>query len=353
MKRYRVGLLGATGAVGQQFVQLLADHPWFDLCELAASDRSCGKPYAEVVRWKMASPISSRVKDLVVKSLSPDLECDLVFSALDASVAGSAEEEFAHAGYPVISNSSNHRMDDDVPLLVPEVNPDHCTLIGIQKQQRDYDQGFILTNPNCSVAGLVLALKPLEDAFGIQQVSVVTLQAISGTGYPGIPARDIVENVIPYIKDEEEKIETESLKILGTLDGSTVQKARITISAQCHRVPVMDGHLEAVSVNLTKEASPAQVIDALQSFASEPQRLGLPSAPAPPILIREECDRPQPRIDRNAGKGMAVVVGRIRKCPVMSIRFSLLSHNLIRGAAGAAVLNAELLAHRGYLRPRH
>ena len=348
-KRYRVGILGATGAVGQKFMQLLAEHPWFEISAVAASERSAGKPYAEAVRWKLPAPIPARLRELEVRNLTPDLDCDFVFSALDSSVAGSAEEAFARAGYPVISNSKNHRMDDDVPLLVPEANPEHCELIPIQKQRRGFDRGFIVTNPNCAVVGLVMVLKPLQDAFGVEAVSVTTLQAISGAGYPGVPAADIVENVIPYIEDEEEKIETEPCKILGTLEGSAVRPAGVTISAQCHRVPVVDGHLEAVSVRLRTKASPAEVSEALRSFSAEPQRLGLPSAPARPILVREERDRPQPRFDRNTAEGMAVVVGRIHSCPVLDIRLTLLSHNLVRGAAGAAVLNAELLAQKRFL----
>ena len=348
-KRYRVGILGATGAVGQKFMQLLAEHPWFEISAVAASERSAGKPYAEAVRWKLPAPIPARLRELEVRNLTPDLDCDFVFSALDSSVAGSAEEAFARAGYPVISNSKNHRMDDDVPLLVPEANPEHCELISIQKQRRGFDRGFIVTNPNCAVVGLVMVLKPLQDAFGVEAVSVTTLQAISGAGYPGVPAADIVENVIPYIEDEEEKIETEPRKILGTLEGSAVRPAGVTISAQCHRVPVVDGHLEAVSVRLRTKASPAEVSEALRSFSAEPQRLGLPSAPARPILVREERDRPQPRFDRDTAEGMAVVVGRIRSCPVLDIRLTLLSHNLVRGAAGAAVLNAELLAQKRFL----
>lgn len=352
MNRFRVGILGATGIVGQQLVQQLAEHPWFEVTELAASEKSAARTYASAVRWQLPSSPPPPITGLVVRHLTPNLDCDFVFSALDSSVAGAAEEEFARAGYPVISNSKNHRMDVDVPLLVPEANPQHCQLIPVQKKKRKFDKGFIVTNPNCSVIGLVLPLRPLQETFGVEAVSVTTLQALSGAGYPGIPAADILENIIPHIEGEEEKIETEPRKILGTLVGNSVQPAEITISAQCHRVPVLDGHLEAVSVKLRQKASPVEVSEVFRSFSAEPQRLGLPSAPEHPILVREECDRPQPRLDRTAGEGMAVVVGRIRECSVLDIRLTILSHNLVRGAAGAAILNAELLAQTGYLAKR-
>lgn len=353
MKKYRVGVLGATGAVGQRFIQLLEEHPWFHITEVVGSERSAGKRYGEAVRWRFDSALPETVRELTVKELKPDLDCDFVFSGLDAAVAGPAEEEFARAGYPVISNSRNHRLDRDVPLLIPEVNPEHLEILSSQKKQRGYTDGFIVTNPNCSVAGLTLALKPLMDSFGVAEVFVVTMQAISGAGYPGIPAADIVENVIPHIEGEEEKVECEPLKILGRLEGEEFQPPQMHISAHCNRVPVLDGHLESISVKLKAKASLEEVRQALGSFTAEPQRLKLPFAPQHPIVVREECDRPQPRLDRNAENAMAVVVGRVRVCRIFDFKFTVLSHNTIRGAAGAAILNAELLAKKGHLGARN
>jgi len=347
MKSFRVGVLGATGTVGQQIIHRLRRHPWFRVTALAASERSAGKNYADVVRWRIGGPEPAHAAGLTVQPLEANLDCDFCLSALDSSVAGPAELDFARAGYPVISNSRNHRMEPDVPLLVPEVNSDHCALIAVQRRRRGYTSGFIVTNPNCSVAGLVVALKPIHDAFGIEALSVVTMQALSGAGYPGIASLDAMDNVIPFISGEEEKMESEPRKILGRLSNGGVEPADIGISAQCHRVPVIDGHMEAVSLKLRRKASPADVVATLSEFRGEPQRLRLPSAPAQPIEVREEPDRPQTRLDRDSGEGMAVVVGRIRACHVMDIRLVLLSHNLGRGAAGAAILNAELLAENG------
>jgi aspartate-semialdehyde dehydrogenase len=352
MNSFRVGVLGATGMVGQQIIHRLRAHPWFRVTALAASERSAGKSYAEAASWRISEPLPREIGVLPVQSLDEDLDCDFVFSALDSSVAGAAEENFARRGFPVISNSSNHRMDPDVPLIVPEVNPDHIALVEIQRARRGYTSGFIVTNPNCSAAGLVVALKPIDDAFGVEAVSVVTMQALSGAGYPGVASLDATDNVIPYISAEEEKLEAEPRKILGALQGHSIAPAEFRVGAQCHRVPVRHGHLEAVSLKLRKKASPEEITGALQEFRGEPQRLELPSAPAHPIEVREERDRPQPRLDRDAGGGMAVVVGRIRRCPLFDIRFVLLSHNLIRGAAGAAILNAEFLACAGAIVPR-
>jgi aspartate-semialdehyde dehydrogenase len=349
---WRVGILGATGAVGQKMIQGLAEHPWFRIAELAASERSSGRTYREAARWMQETPIPAGVGDLEVKSATPDLHCDFVLSALDSNVAGPIEEDFARAGYPVISNTRNHRMDDDVPLVIPEINPDHLDLIPSQKQRRGYTNGYLVTNPNCSTVGLAMALKPLEDAFGVDEVFVVTMQALSGAGYPGVASLDAMENVIPYISGEEEKMQTESLKILGRLSQNVIQFAEFKISAQCNRVPVIDGHLESVSVKLKKRASATEVSEALASFAGEPQKLGLPTAPAHPILVSSEADRPQPRRDRDAGRGMSVSVGRIRPCPLLDFKFTVLVHNTVRGAAGAAILNAELLADRGLLPQR-
>ena len=346
----RVGILGATGAVGQRFVQLLENHPWFTVTALAASERSEGKPYAEAVTWRLDTPIPAAVKDLVVQPCTPGLPCDLVFSGLDASIAGPIEQAFAAGGYAVISNSKNHRMDEDVPLVIPEVNPDHTAMIPHQQKQRGFDRGFIVTNPNCSTIGLTLALKPLADRFGLKTVMVTTMQALSGAGYPGVPSLEILDNVLPYIGEEEEKMERESLKLLGTIEGTRFKPAAMVVSAQCNRVHVQDGHMECVSVALEKQATAQEVIDALQSFTALPQKLNLPFAPTRPIIVRDEPNRPQPRIDRSAEQGMAVTIGRVRPCPVLDFKCVVLSHNTIRGAAGAAILNAELLQAQGYLK---
>ena len=349
MTKYKVGILGATGAVGQRFVELLANHPWFGISEVVGSEKSAGKRYEEAVNWRLDSLLPPAVKDLKVKHLEPDLACDFVFSGLDSSAAESVEQEFARAGYPVISNTRVHRLDEDVPLLIADVNPEHVGIIPFQQKKRGFTTGFLVTNPNCSATGLALALKPLHEEFGIEKVFVVTMQAISGTGYPGIPSVDIQDNVVPFIAGEEEKLESEPLKILGHMRDDGFLPAMISISAQCNRVPVLDGHLESVSVKLRRKASPAEAAEALLGYLSEPQRLRLPSAPEHPVVVREENDRPQTRLDRNTGGGMAVVVGRIRRCPVLDLRFTLLSHNTIRGAAGTAILNAEMLAVKGYL----
>jgi aspartate-semialdehyde dehydrogenase len=352
-KKWRAGVLGATGIVGQRLVKLLAEHPWFELTEVAASERSSGKTYAEAVRWHLDAPIPATARALVVKGLEPSLNCDFVFSALDSSVAGTAEEDFARAGYPVVSNSKNHRMDPDVPLLIPEVNAAHLDAIPLQQKNRGYDTGFIVTNPNCSTAGLVLVLKPLADAFGLEKIFVVTLQAISGAGYPGVAAMDILGNVVPFISGEEEKMEAEPQKLLGKWDGSRFVDAGLGLSAHCNRVPVLDGHLECVSVGLKKIASLDEVREALRNFEVDAVLASLPTAVRNPIVVlEEEENRPQPRRDVHAGNGMAAVVGRVRECPLLDVKLTLLSHNLVRGAAGAALLNAELLAARGFLKHR-
>jgi aspartate-semialdehyde dehydrogenase len=348
-KKLRAGVLGATGMVGQRLVSLLAEHPWFELAEVAASERSSGKTYAEAVRWHLDAPIPAAARDLVVRSLNPSLECDFVFSALDSSVAGPAEEDFARAGYPVVSNSRNHRMDPDVPLLIPEVNAAHLDAIPLQQKNHGYETGFIVTNPNCSTAGLVLVLKPLAEAFGLEKIFVVTLQAISGAGYPGVASVDIQGNVVPFISGEEEKMESEPQKLLGKWNGERFVDAGLGISAHCNRVPVIDGHLECVSVSLKKIASLNEVREALCEFEVSSELAALPSAVRNPIVVLDDQDRPQPRRDVNAGNGMAAVVGRVRECPLLDVKLTLLSHNLVRGAAGAALLNAELLAARGFL----
>jgi aspartate-semialdehyde dehydrogenase len=349
MPRIKVGVLGATGMVGQRFIQLMEGHPWFEVVEVAASERSAGRPYAEVMqgRWKVEGAIPSRVAQLMIKECAPDLDCRLVFSALDSSVAGPVEETFAQAGYVVSSNSHNHRMDPDVPLLIPEVNADHVAIIPSQKN-RWSSNGYIITNPNCAAIGLVMALAPLHKRFGLNKVIVTTLQALSGAGYPGVPSLDIIDNVVPSIGGEEAKVESEPLKILGTLDGGQFVSADITVSASCTRVHVQDGHLESVSVGLNHKASPDDLIETWEEF----DPLGgqeLPSAPSPPLIYRREDDRPQPRLDRGEGNGMACVVGRLRNCPILDYKFFVLSHNTIRGAAGAAILNAEYLYKKGLL----
>jgi aspartate-semialdehyde dehydrogenase len=347
-KKFRAGVLGATGTVGQRLVQLLADHPWFELTEVAASERSCGKKYSEAVNWHLNTSIPAAAANLVVKSLEPALDCDFVFSALDSSVAGPAEEEFARAGYPVVSNCKNHRMSPDVPLLIPEVNAAHLDAIPVQQKNRGYGSGFIVTNPNCSTAGLVLVLKPLADAFGLEKIFVVTMQAISGAGYPGVASLDILGNVVPFIGGEEEKMEEEPQKLLGRWDGSRFVEAGVGISAHCNRVPVENGHLECLSLSLKKIATLAEVREALRDFTVSEELAALPTAVKNPVVVLDEENRPQPRRDVDAGNGMAAVVGRVRECPLLDVKLTLLSHNLLRGAAGAALLNAELLASRGF-----
>jgi aspartate-semialdehyde dehydrogenase len=347
-QKFRAGILGATGTVGQRLVQLLADHPWFELTEVAASDRSSGKKYSEAVKWQLDTPIPVAAANLTVKDLQPALDCDFVFSALDSSVAGPAEEDFARAGYPVLSNSKNHRMSPDVPLLIPEVNAAHLDAIPVQQKNRGYGSGFIVTNPNCSTAGLVLVLKPLADAFGLDKMFVVTMQAVSGAGYPGVPSFDILGNVVPFISGEEEKMEEEPQKLLGRWDGSRFVEAGLGISAHCNRVPVENGHLECLSVSLKKIATLGEVREALRNFTVSDELAALPTAVRNPVVVLEEENRPQPRRDVNAGNGMAAVVGRVRECPLLDVKLTLLSHNLLRGAAGAALLNAELLASRGF-----
>ena len=347
-KKFRAGVLGATGTVGQRLVELLANHPWFELAEVAASERSSGKKYSEAVNWQLNTSIPAAAANLVVKSLEPALDCDFVFSALDSSVAGPAEEEFARAGYPVVSNSKNHRMSPDVPLLIPEVNAAHLGAIPVQQKNRGYGSGFIVTNPNCSTAGLVLVLKPLADAFGLEKIFVVTLQAVSGAGYPGVASLDILGNVVPFIGGEEEKMEEEPQKLLGRWDGSRFVEAGVGISAHCNRVPVENGHLECLSLSLKKIATLAEVREALRDFTVSEELAALPTAVKNPVIVLDEENRPQPRRDVDAGNGMAAVVGRVRECPLLDVKLTLLSHNLLRGAAGGALLNAELLASRGF-----
>jgi aspartate-semialdehyde dehydrogenase len=348
--RVRVGILGATGMVGQRFVQMLEHHPEFVITALAASDRSQGKTYGEACTWRLVGDIPAFVRDMVVQPPQPPLDCDVVVSSLPSEVARGSEEAFARAGYPVISNASSFRMDPDVPLLIPEINSDHLQVLERQKRERGFSSGYIVTNPNCSTIIMALALAPLHARFGIEAVIGTTLQAVSGAGYPGVPSLDVVDNVLPFIDGEEKKMETETRKIMGRLGNNAFENAPFAVSAQCHRVNVADGHLVAVRVKLARRASMEEVSEALASYRSVPQELKLHTAPERPVLVRTENDRPQPRMDRDAGGGMSVTVGRLFPDNVLDYRFVVLGHNTIRGAAGAAILNAELLCARGLLR---
>ncbi|HEX8556491.1 MAG TPA: aspartate-semialdehyde dehydrogenase [Pyrinomonadaceae bacterium] len=348
-RKRRVGILGATGTVGQRFVQLLEGHPQFEVTALAASDRSRGKPYGEACAWRLPCEMPEGVRSIEVGPPEPPLDCDLVFSSLPGDIARETEESFARAGYAVISNSSALRMDEDVPLLIPEVNHEHLAQLDAQKRARGLDRGLVVTNPNCSTIMLALALAPLHARFGVEACVATTLQALSGAGYPGVASLDAVDNVLPYIGGEEEKIETETLKILGRLEGGRVEPAPFRVSAQVHRVNVSDGHMGAVRVKLARPASAADVREAFASYTSLPQALKLHTAPERPVVVRDEPDRPQPRLDRDAGRGMSVTVGRIRPDNVLDYRFVALSHNTVRGAAGAAILNAELMIATGRL----
>ena len=343
-----VGILGATGIVGQRFIQMLEDHPWFEVGWLAASDRSEGRAYGEAARWRLKTAIPERIADMAVSPAKPDGAPKIIFAALDAAIARELEPQFAAAGCAVVSNSSALRMQSDVPLVIPEVNGDQIRLIECQSWRRQ-SGGFVVTNPNCSAIGLVLALAPLHRQFGLEAVMAVTMQAVSGAGYPGVASLDILGNVIPYIAKEEEKMEEETQKLLGTVSGASVQPAPFAVSAQCNRVAVEDGHTESVSVRLKKKAGPEEIIAAWNRFRAEPQELQLPSAPEQPVMYVNAADRPQPRFDSDLGRGMTTTVGRLRPCGVLDWKFTVLSHNTIRGAAGAALLNAELLKAKGYL----
>lgn len=347
-ERARAGVLGATGAVGQRLLERLDGHPSIQVVRVMASSRSIGRPFAEACEWRLATPIPEAVAGLTVTDTTPDPGLDLVFSALGGEVAGPVEEAWARAGAWVFSNAGSHRMDDDVPLLIPEVNPDHLDLIDTQRAERGWP-GAIVTNANCSATFLAMALAPLEREFGVEVAMVVTLQAISGAGYPGVPSMAIHGNVIPQIRGEEEKIETEVRKILGRLEGTAVEPAPMVISAQVHRVPVLDGHTEAVSVRLAGETTLEAVRAAIEGFEGEPQRLELPSAPVHPLLYVEGDDRPQPALDLYREEAMATLVGRLRPCPVLDYRMVLLGHNTVRGAGPGSVLNAEYAMATGRL----
>ncbi len=368
MERRDVGILGATGTVGQRFIQLLANHPWFNITWLAASDRSAGKPYAEACAWKLGTPLPPHIGRMILQPNTPEASSTplprIIFAALDAAIAKELEPKFAEAGCAVVSNSSAFRMTPDVPLVIPEVNADHLALLETQATRRGANGvqpsgGYIVTNPNCSAIGLVLALKPLEQCFGIESLFVFTMQAVSGAGYPGVPALDILGNVVPFIKNEEEKLEEECNKLLGTLqDGTRVAPLEAKLSAHCNRVAVEDGHTECVSIKLKRTATYEEVLAAwqdFQPFGPTASHLGvkLPTAPLQPVEYEAAPDRPQPRLDRMRGDGMASTVGRLRPCRLLDWKFVVLSHNTLRGAAGAAVLNAELLAVEGKLDFNH
>jgi aspartate-semialdehyde dehydrogenase len=349
--RIPVGILGATGMVGQRFVEFLQNHPWFEIAWMGASDRSAGKPYREATSWRLDGAMPANVQHLEVQECKPQSKTGaaprLVFSSMDASVATEIEREFAQAGHVIVSNSRNHRMEPDVPLLIPEINPDHLKIIPHQQRVRGW-KGQIATNPNCSTMVLALALAPLKQ-FGITRVIATTMQAISGAGYPGIASMDINANVIPFVGGEEEKMQQETQKILGEFTGEGLRPLNAKVSAHCNRVPVVDGHTVTVSVEFERKPSKDDILRALVNFRSVPQERKLPSAPPQPVIYMEENDRPQPRRDAERERGMAVFVGRLRECPVLNYKFVAMGHNTIRGAAGAAVLNAELMYSEGLL----
>lgn len=347
-QRIPCAVLGATGNVGQRFVQLLDRHPWFRPAELVASERSTGRPYAEAADWRVDAEMPDSVRDLTVLGYDDDLQSPVVFSALPGEVAGEIEQRMAREGHAVLTNTSTHRMEPDVPLMIAEVNPDHAAAIAYQQARRDWS-GFIVANANCSAIHLTLALKPVQAAFGLEAVMVTTLQAVSGAGYPGVPSMDMIDNIVPYIGNEEEKLETEPRKMLGQFRDGTFVDSDFVLSTTCTRVAVRDGHTESVNMRLRMPATPDDVIDAMERFQAAPQLMDLPSAPRRPIVVRREENRPQPVLDRETERGMASVVGRVRVCPVIGIKFVVLGHNTLRGAAGASVLNAELLQAQGML----
>lgn len=346
--RWPVAVLGATGAVGQAFIRLLDAHPWFDLVEVAASERSAGKSYREATKW-LEGTMPASVASLVVKTCTPgDITAPIVFSALDSGVAGAVEPAFARAGRMVLSNAKNYRMEPDVPLVIPEVNGDHLAMLDVQRAQRGWSGG-IVTNANCATTVMAAALAPLHQAFTVTKVFATTMQAVSGAGYPGVPSLDILGNVVPYINDEEPKIETELCKLLGRFDGAQLHHAEIVTSAHANRVPVEHGHTVCMSVAFASKPTPEQALEVLRSWTGHEAVRGLPSAPEPSLIIRDEPDRPQPRRDVNKGRGMATTVGRVRADHLFDLRLVAMSHNVVRGAAGGSILNAELLAQTGQL----
>ncbi len=345
-----VVILGATGTVGQRFIQLLEQHPYFDIVALCASEKSAGKKYGSITSWKLDTPIPKNVSEMTVLPCEPTMEAGIAFSGLDSSVAGEIELRFARAGFAVVSNAKNYRMEPDVPLVFPEINADHLSLIPFQKKNRGFDRGFIVTNSNCSVMTFLPIIHVLDTYFGVERMNVVTMQAISGAGYPGVASMDILGNIIPHVGgEEEEKIQTEPLKIWGKFENGKIRNSDIIISASVNRVPVLDGHLASVSVKLKSKFNLDEVKKQFREFRGEPQELELPLAPRNPIVVHEDVTRPQPRLDILLEKGMATSVGRLRVCPVLDLKFTCLVHNTIRGAAGAAVLNAELLFKKNYL----
>ena len=347
--KYPIGILGATGMVGQRYIQLLENHPWFRITWLAASDRSSGKAYGEAAKWRLDSALPERIAKMIVSPAEPEDAPKIIFASVDAAIARELEPKFADAGCAVLSNSSAFRMAPSVPLVIPEVNAEHLHLIE-EQGSRKASGGYMVTNPNCSTIGLVMALKPLQERFGIEKIFVTTMQAVSGAGYPGVASMDILDNVVPYIGSEEEKMEAETLKLLGTLGGHGVTPLAADISAHCNRVPVIDGHTECVSVKLTRPATAEQIQAAWDEYKPLAGK-ELPFAPKQPVQFTALADRPQPRLDRNRERGMAVTVGRLRPCNLLDWKFVLLSHNTVRGAAGATILNAELLASLGKLEP--
>jgi aspartate-semialdehyde dehydrogenase len=347
MNQIEVGILGATGMVGQHFIKFLDGHPLFKLTWLGASERSAGKRYSDAAKWHLAATTPASIAALTVEEAKPGNAPQLLFSAMDASVATEIEQAFAQAGHVVVSNSRNHRMDRDVPLLVPEINPDHLKIIPTQQRARGW-KGQIVTNPNCSTIVLTMGLAPLKQ-FGITRIVTTTLQAISGAGYPGVPSMDIMGNVVPFIGGEEEKMQQETQKILGALAGDHIEPLAAKVSAHCNRVAVVDGHTVTVSVELSSNPTESDLRNAFETFSSLPQERNLPSAPKHPVQYMPEADRPQPRKDAERERGMATFIGRLRPCPVFDWKFVALGHNTIRGAAGAAVLNAELMHSEGHL----
>jgi len=346
-RRLPVAVLGATGAVGQAFVRLLADHPWFELAEVGASERSAGKPYADAAHWVGDDSIPAHIAALTVLPCDPKaIRSPVVFSAMDSGAAQDAEPAFAKAGRTVLSNAKNYRMDPDVPLVIAEVNPDHLDILDVQRRNRRW-KGAIVTNGNCAAIAAVLPLAPLHERFGVTKVFVATMQAVSGAGYPGVASMDILGNVIPFIKDEEPKLEAEVRKFLGTRGDRAIVDADIAVSSHTNRVPVEHGHTVVMSVGFARRADMADVESCLAGWRGASEACGLPSSPERPLLLATEPDRPQPRRDVMAGRGMSVTVGRVRKDTLLDVRLVALSHNLVRGAAGASVLNAELMAALG------
>ncbi|MCI0395388.1 MAG: aspartate-semialdehyde dehydrogenase [Chloroflexi bacterium] len=349
MKRIPVAVLGATGAVGQRFVQLLADHPWFEVTAVTGSERTVGQPYGEGANWVIPGDPPPAVARLTVQETQPNLDVPVVLSALPAKEAWEMEPWFAEAGYAVVSNASSYRMTADVPLIIPEINPDHTGLIATQRANRNWP-GFIVASPNCSTTSAILPMKIFQDAFGLEAAIMTTLQAISGAGYPGISGMLISDNVLPFISGEDDKLEMEPKKLLGRFEDGQIQMADIRLSAQANRVPVMDGHLASVSVQLGRPVSGSEAIEALQTWCPPEICAGLPSSPGRVLIYRQEPDRPQPRLDRDTDKGMAWTVGKVRRCSVLDLRYMALTHNTLRGAAGGALLNAELLVAQGYIK---